>query len=62
MSLPLGAFGFPQDHKFIFRYDFGDDHRFRVLVKDIHPHRTPRVKYPRVVGSTGKAPEQYPPN
>ncbi|WP_224242322.1 plasmid pRiA4b ORF-3 family protein [Hyalangium gracile] len=60
MSLPLGAFGLPKGHEFIFRYDFGDDHRFRVKVRDIHAHRSPRTKYPRVVDSTGKAPEQYP--
>jgi hypothetical protein len=60
MSLPLGAFGFPKGHQFLFRYDFGDDHRFKVKVRDIHMHRTPHERYPRVVDSTGKAPEQYP--
>jgi hypothetical protein len=60
MDLPLGAFGFTRGHKFIFRYDFGDDHRFQVTVADIHEHRSPRAKYPRVVARTGKAPEQYP--
>ena len=29
-------------------------------VADIHEHRSPRAKYPRVVARTGKAPEQYP--
>jgi hypothetical protein len=60
MDLPLGAFGLTRGHKFIFRYDFGDDHRFQVTVADIHEHRSPRAKYPRVVARTGKAPEQYP--
>jgi hypothetical protein len=60
MSLPLGAFGFTRGHKLIFHFDFGDDHRFQVTVVDIHEHRAPRAKYPRVVAETGKAPEQYP--
>jgi len=59
-SLPLGAFGFPKGHTFIFRYDFGDDHRFRVTVVDIQDQPRPGEKYPRVAASTGKAPEQYP--
>ncbi len=60
MSLPLGAFGFPKGHKLIFRFDFGDDHRFKVTLTGIHEHRSPRAKYPRVVAETGPAPEQYP--
>jgi hypothetical protein len=60
MSAPLGTLGFTQGHKFIFRYDFGDDHRFRVAVADIQAHRSPRAKYPRVTDRTGMAPEQYP--
>jgi hypothetical protein len=60
MSLPLGAFGFTRGHELIFRFDFGDDHRFRVTVVAIHEHRSPRAKYPRVVAQQGKAPEQYP--
>jgi hypothetical protein len=60
MALPLGAFGFTQGHKLIFRFDFGDDHRFQVTVADIHEHRNPRAKYPRVAAETGKAPKQYP--
>jgi hypothetical protein len=59
MDLPLGAFGFTRGHRLIFRYDFGDDHRFQVTVADIHEHRSPRARYPRVVARTGKALEQY---
>ena len=36
------------------------NNRFQVTVADIHEHRSPRAKYPRVVARTGKAPEQYP--
>lgn len=59
-DLPLGAFGLTRGHEFIFRYGFGDAHRFQVTIADIHEHRSPRAKYPRVVARTGKAPEQYP--
>lgn len=60
MLLPLGGFGFIQGHKFIFRYDFGDDHRFKVTVAGIQAHQSPGERYPRVVARTGEAPEQYP--
>ncbi|MCY1074954.1 IS1096 element passenger TnpR family protein [Archangium lansingense] len=60
LHLPLGAFGLTRGHEFIFRYDFGDDHRFRVTVADVQENRSPRAKYPRVVAKTGKAPKQYP--
>jgi hypothetical protein len=60
MTLPLGAFGFTKGYKFIFLYDFGDNHRFQVTVADIHEHRGPGVRYPREVARTGSAPEQYP--
>jgi hypothetical protein len=61
LLLPLGGFGFIQGHKFIFRYDFGDDHRFKVTVAGIQAHQSPGEIYPRVVARTGEAPEQYPP-
>ncbi len=59
LSLPLGGFGIPKGHTFVFRYDFGDDNRFRVTVVDIQEHARPGERYPRVVASTGQAPEQY---
>jgi hypothetical protein len=60
LSLPLGALGVPKGHTFLFRYDFGDDNRFRVTVVDIQEHALPGERYPRTVASTGEAPEQYP--
>jgi hypothetical protein len=55
----LGALGLARRHKFLFRFDFGDDHRFRVTVTDIQAQRSPGASYPRVVASSGEAPEQY---
>jgi len=46
-------------HEFMYLFDYGDDHRFRVRVHAINP-KAPRGKYPRIVQSVGKAPEQYP--
>jgi hypothetical protein len=60
MTLPLGAFGFTKSYKFIFHYDFGDNHHFRVTVANVHKHQDPGVRYPREVARTGHAPEQYP--
>lgn len=60
LNLPLGRLGFPKGHTFLFRYDFGDDHRFRVTVVDIQDHARPGEKYPRVVARIGEDPEQYP--
>lgn len=60
VDLPVGSLGLTQEHRFVFRYDFGADHRFDVLVAMIHPRKERRAKYPRVVAGTGKPPEQYP--
>lgn len=49
----------PKGHELVFRYDFGDDHRFNVVLAAIHPHTEPRAKYPRVVARTGKSPPEY---
>lgn len=59
-DIPVGALGLTRGHRFLFRYDFGDDHRFRVDVAAIHPSRERRTRYPRVVARSGKSPEQYP--
>jgi hypothetical protein len=60
MDLPLGALGLPTGHQMIFRYDFGDNHQFKVVIAAIHPQQDPRARYPRVVTRPAKLPEQYP--
>lgn len=60
LDLPIGALGLTKDHRFLFHYDFGDSHRFQVVLTAIHPQREPRARYPRVVARTGKRIEQYP--
>lgn len=59
LELPLGTLGLTKEHRFIFRFDFGDDHRFQVVVAAIHPRKEPRTRYPRVVAHTGRPPAQY---
>jgi hypothetical protein len=60
MDLPLGALGLTKGHPMIFRYDFGDNHQFNVVVAAIYPKQAPRTKYPRIVTRPAKLPEQYP--
>ena len=60
MDLPLGALGLTKSHQMIFRYDFGDNHQFNIVVAEISPKQAPRVKYPRAIAHPAKLPEQYP--
>jgi Plasmid pRiA4b ORF-3-like protein len=60
MDLPLGAFGFRKGHRLVFRYDFGDNHRFQVTVVEVKEKRHRGARYPRVSARAGRAPEQYP--
>lgn len=45
--------------KFLYLFDYGDEHRFRVRVHAINPDAA-EGDYPRIVESVGEAPEQYP--
>jgi hypothetical protein len=42
-----------------FLFDYGDDWQFRIEVID-QKRKEPRVRYPGLLKSSGKAPEQYP--
>jgi hypothetical protein len=55
----LGELGLPLKHKFLYLFDFGDDHLFTLTVAGVEP-RTARARYPRVVERKGAAPPQYP--
>ncbi len=54
----LGELGLVKRHKFLYYFDYGDDHEFEIEVTDIRP-TAERRQYPRVVGGHGEAPEQY---
>jgi hypothetical protein len=54
------AAAYPKDKtKLLFLFDYGDNWRFKTERLASAP-RTPRTRYPRLVGSRGEAPEQYP--
>jgi hypothetical protein len=47
--------------KMLFLFDYGDDWRFLIEAKAVG-EKAPKARYPRLVASVGKAPEQYPDN
>jgi hypothetical protein len=53
----LGEIGLQPKQIIDFRYDFGDDWRFKVQVEALDP--TQRIKTPKVIAKAGKAPKQY---
>ncbi|MEK6816467.1 MAG: plasmid pRiA4b ORF-3 family protein, partial [Nanoarchaeota archaeon] len=54
----LGMFGFSKAQKFAYLFDFGDNHQFEIEVLDFGIADA-RKKYPLMLESKGKAPEQY---
>jgi hypothetical protein len=46
-------------HSLIFLFDYGDEWRFRVSLKEVGT-KLPKVRYPRIVTIRGNAPPQYP--
>lgn len=46
-------------HSMIFLFDYGDDWRFTVSLKEFG-RKSAKTRYPRVVASKGEAPPQYP--
>ena len=44
--------------KFLYLFDYGDDHEFEVEVVEIRSE-APAGQYPKLLESKGKAPEQY---
>jgi hypothetical protein len=54
----IGELGLVKGHKFIYFFDFGDSHTFRVKVADIKASAE-KGRYPRVVERKGDNPPQY---
>jgi len=48
-----------KNQKFLFVFDFGDDHQFGIIVKDFGKAQKDKM-YPLILESKGKAPGQYP--
>ena len=55
----LSGLKLKKNQKFLFVFDFGDDHQFGIIVKDFGETRGV-VEYPLIIESKGKAPAQYP--
>jgi len=55
----IGSLGLQLKQKFMYIFDFGDEHRFELEVIGINPN-APKGEYPRIVDGQGKAPAQYP--
>ena len=54
----IGELGLAKKHRFLYHFDYGDDHLFEVEVVDIRPDAG-EGNYPRLIDSHGKAPAQY---
>src|SRR5258706_3160806 len=54
----IGELGLTLKHKFLYLFDYGDNHEFEIEVVNIRPQAEPG-EYPRVVERQGKAPAQY---
>ena len=54
------ATAFPKlRHRMTFLFDYGDEWLFKVTLTGTG-QKTPRTRYPKVLATQGKAPEQYP--
>ena len=58
-DVELGIFGLKKGQKFAYLFDFGDEHRFEIEVVDFGIVQKGK-KYPVLLESKGKSPEQYP--
>ncbi len=56
----IDSLGLKKGQEFMYLFDYGDEHRFRVKVDAVNAVADPDAVYPRVVESVGDAPEQYP--
>lgn len=54
----IGELGLVKKHRFLYHFDYGDDHLFEIEVIDIRPD-VREGNYPRLIDSHGKAPAQY---
>jgi len=45
--------------KFLYLFDYGDEHRFEVQLMEINPDASKKIRYPKVVEEHGESPSQY---
>jgi hypothetical protein len=58
-EVTLGELGLKPKQKFLYLFDYGDEHQFEVEVVEVRPNAQPG-RYPKLIDSRGEAPEQYP--
>lgn len=54
----IGQLGLVPGHRFLYHYDYGDDHLFEIEVIAIR-QAIRKGNYPRIIQSQGKSPTQY---
>jgi hypothetical protein len=59
LETELSALNLQSKQEFMYLFDFGDEHRFKVRVHAINEQADPAVDYPRLVESVGDSPPQY---
>jgi hypothetical protein len=58
-EMKIGDLQLRMKQKFLYLFDYGDEHRFDVQLVGIDPEAAKEGRYPRIVESHGKAPRQY---
>ncbi|MBX3000743.1 MAG: hypothetical protein KF893_19640 [Caldilineaceae bacterium] len=56
----IGSLDLKKGKEFMYLFDYGDEHRFRVKVDAMNDNADASGNYPRIVESVGDAPAQYP--
>jgi hypothetical protein len=59
LETELAALDLQPKQEFMYLFDFGDEHRFKVRVHAISKQADPTGDYPRLVESVGDSPPQY---
>jgi len=57
-GVKIGDLGLRMKQKFLYLYDYGDEHRFEVQLVGINPE-APKGRYPKIVEKHGRPPRQY---
>lgn len=58
-QVEIGRLELEPGRRFLYLFDYGDNHEFDVTLREINV-RTASGNYPKIVGSQGDAPQQYP--
>ena len=58
-EVKIGDLSLRMKQKFLYLFDYGDEHRFDVQLVGINPEAAQEGRYPRIVERHGKAPQQY---